>query len=184
MYKQLVDNLLKCPSEDNMSLLINYVDTKEISPSDTAYLSQILALSGEKLSHRTDNGIDVASTGGPSSLSTLLVPLFLRTLNKTIPKLAVPGRPAGGIDVLATLPSYKIKLLPEEIIDCLDECGYAHFIAGEIFTPLDASFFSYRQHVGAQQKIPLVVASILAKKVAVSISQVGLDIRGTVKKIV
>ena len=50
---------------------------------------------------------DVASTGGPGSLSTLLPPFVLSTLGCNVVKLGVPGRSAGAIDSLATLPGRK-----------------------------------------------------------------------------
>ncbi len=58
---------------------------------------------------------DVASTGGPSSLSTLLSPLFLRAGGAVVPKLGVPGRPAGGIDCLAQIPGYRTELSAQEV---------------------------------------------------------------------
>ncbi len=176
-FRQITAKVSSEPSETNMSYLIKYMNTYGIDPSDVAYLATKMADSGSKISPYAQNGIDVASTGGPSSLSTLLVPIYLRALNRVVPKLAVPGRPAGGVDVLATLPGYRVHLTPSEVISCLDECGYVHYIANERYVPLDAKLFVYRQRVGAQQSTPLIIASILAKKLAVSLSDVGLDIR-------
>ena len=120
---------------------------------------------------------DVASTGGPASLSTLLCPLYLRDLGFVVPKLGVPGRPAGGIDVLAQVPGYQVELDATEMFRVLDRCGYAHFLAGPEFAPLDAALFRYRQKAGAQNVTALAVASILAKKIACGLNLAGLDVR-------
>jgi len=176
-FRHITAKLSSEPSETNMSYLIKYIDNHDIKHSDVAFLATKMADSGIKISPYAQNAIDVASTGGPSSLSTLLVPIYLRVLNRVVPKLAVPGRPAGGIDVLATLPGYRVHLAPNEVMRCLDECGYVHFLADERYVPLDARLFAYRQRVGAQQSIPLIIASILAKKLAVNLREVGLDIR-------
>ena len=120
---------------------------------------------------------DLASTGGPSSLSTVLGPLYLRSLGWSVPKLGVPGRPAGGIDILAQVPGYQIRLMRKEVKKCIERCGYAHFLADESHAPLDARFFRFRQTVGAQNIPELAIGSILAKKVAVGLERAGLDVR-------
>jgi pyrimidine-nucleoside phosphorylase len=120
---------------------------------------------------------DLASTGGPTSLSTLLGPLYLRSYGLLIPKLGVPGRPAGGIDVLAQLPGYRITFTSREIRDVLTKCGYVHFLADDNFAPLDALLFRYRQKVGSQDVPFLAVASLLAKKIASGVKIAGLDVR-------
>src|SRR4029077_1859721 len=59
----------------------------------------------------------------------------------------------------------------------LSKCGYAHFLAGDVFAPLDAALFRYRQTVGAQDVPPLAIASLLAKKIACGVKFAGLDVR-------
>lgn len=120
---------------------------------------------------------DLASTGGPSSLSTVLGPLYLRSLDWSVPKLGVPGRPAGGVDILAQVPGYQIRLTRKEVKKCIEKCGYVHFLADEIHAPLDARFFRFRQTVGAQNLPELAIGSILAKKIAVGLERAGLDVR-------
>jgi thymidine phosphorylase len=101
----------------------------------------------------------------------------LRAYGVFVPKLGVPGRPAGGIDVLAQIPGYRIRLSAPEVMVILLRCGYAHFLAGDVFAPLDAGFFRYRQKVGAQHVPALAIASLLAKKIACGVKLSGLDVR-------
>ena len=95
----------------------------------------------------------------------------------TVPKLGVPGRPAGGIDVLATIPGYQVDLSRERVLQCLKECNYAHFLADTDFVPLDARMFRIRQRVGEQENPILVTASLVSKKIAASVTHVRLDVR-------
>ena len=83
-FRQITAKVSSEPSETNMSYLIKYMNTYGIDPSDVAYLATKMADSGSKISPYAQNGIDVASTGGPSSLSTLLVPIYLRSLNRVV----------------------------------------------------------------------------------------------------
>lgn len=149
------------------------------TPDDVARLGLALASSGERLSWPLGSGItaDVASTGGPGSLSTLIAPIALRALGNRVPKMAVPGRPAGSIDTLGTLPGYRTRLSPREVRDQMASVGFAHFQADERFAPMDADLFSYRRAVGAVDIPMLVAASLLSKKIAVGVQRVGLDVR-------
>lgn len=145
-------------------------------PESVALLAHALAKSGQMLGPYCSSA-DVASTGGPSSLSTLLCPLYLRHLGFVVPKLGVPGRPAGGVDVLALVPGYSTDLAPSEIDRAILDAGYAHFMGGDRFAPLDARLFAYRQQHGAQQVPALVAASLISKKLAVGLSRAGVEVR-------
>jgi len=142
-----------------------------------AELAISLADSGRKLPRRSALAADVASTGGPSSLSTLLCPLFLRAAGLEVPKLGVPGRPAGGIDCLAQIAGYKSGLTDQELGAVLRAAGYAHFLAAGRYAPLDARVFKLRQLHGFQEVPTLVAASLLSKKLAVGVATAGLDVR-------
>ncbi|WNZ80837.1 hypothetical protein [Pseudomonas sp. P105] len=142
-----------------------------------AQLAKIYVDSGELYLPGSDLVADVASTGGPSSLSTLLCPLFLRSAGLAVPKLGVPGRPAGGIDSLAQVDGYRAGLSSADLVNIMQTTGYAHFLADGRYAPLDARVFKLRQLHGAQQVPTLVVASLLSKKIAVGVKLAGLDVR-------
>ncbi len=158
--------------------LISYVLSHEIANEEIAQLATTLARSGQvfQFPPGAPTG-DIASTGGPSSLSTLLGPLYLVALGLRVPKVGVPGRPAGGIDVMAQVPGYKVQLADQEVYRCVEECGFVHFLADGRNAPLDALLFAYRRRNAVPDLPPLVIASLLAKKVAAGVRRVGLDIR-------
>jgi len=173
-----VNRLTHDQSTDALKSVIHLF--KEKYPSDpeaAAVLANVLAASGKTLQVTSFLTADVASTGGPSSLSTLLSPLYLRAAGLTVPKLGVPGRPAGGIDCLAQIPNYTTCLTTTQVLSVLASGGYAHFLAQGEFAPLDGHMFSLRQSCGAQEIPSLVAASLLAKKIAVDVKIAGLDIR-------
>lgn len=164
-------------SAEAVAAFVEHVAMQDLADDEVAETARVLADSGPSLKLSGAMTGDVASTGGPSSLSTLLGPLYLRSLGFTVPTLAVPGRPAGGIDVLATIPGYETALGASEAEEVLGRGGHAHLMAGDTWAPLDAATFAYRQRVGAQQYPALVIASLLAKKVATGVTHVGLDVR-------
>lgn len=155
-------------------------DVAQNNPRDAelaAKLAVVLAESGSKFRRQNADTADVASTGGPSSLSTLLCPLFLRVGGLEVPKLGVPGRPAGGIDCLAQIAGYKTELDDSELEAAMNRAGYAHFLSADRFAPLDARVFKLRQKHGFQEVPTLVAASLLSKKIAVGVRTAGLDVR-------
>lgn len=136
------------------------------------------ALAGSGTCRQTGaSSADVASTGGPSSLSTLLCPLHLVTAGLTVPKIGVVGRPAGGVDVLATIPGYRAALSSDEFERVLSTARYAHTIAGQTWAPADAILFRLRQEQGTQAVPALAIASLLAKKLAGGVGVAGLEAR-------
>jgi thymidine phosphorylase len=174
----LLDSLSNVSSDEELTYFITNV--KEKYPYDAGIassLAQILANSGDVLSFNQGFTADVASTGGPTSLSTLLCPLFLRAVDSIVPKLAVSGRPAGGIDCLGQIKGYKVYLNKMEAISVLESCKYAHFLASTDFSPLDGRMFKLRKRFSALNVPTLVVASLLAKKISVGVRYIGLDVR-------
>lgn len=168
-------------ADDADDELLRFIErVRSESPADAgvaAELASVLARSGESLAPASEAAVDVASTGGPSSLTTLLCPLYLRVAGCLVPKLGVPGRPAGGVDCLAQLPGYRTVLSGEELREVLEAAGYAHFEAAGRFAPFDARLFRLRQRHGAQAVPTLVCASLVAKKIAVGVRRAGLDVR-------
>jgi pyrimidine-nucleoside phosphorylase len=170
--------LFRNPSDDDIRTVITTVASQ--FPRDAtvaAELATLLAASGERLSVHGAVVADVASTGGPASLSTLLPPLLLRAAGAIVPKLGVPGRPAGGIDCLAQIPGYRTELSLREIEKIVNGSGYAHFLAKGEMAPLDGRMFKLRQAMNAQTVPTLVTSSLLSKKLAVGVKYAGLDVR-------
>ncbi len=159
---------------DTMRAVIEHAS--DADDDSIARLARVLAESGRVASSRPSS-CDVASTGGPSSLTTLLSPLFLRELGYVVPKVGVPGRPAGAIDVLATIPGYRISFSNAEFSTKLDEAGFCHALAADDLAPLDGRLFALRKQLGAIAVAPLVIASLVSKKIAVGLEHVVLDVR-------
>jgi pyrimidine-nucleoside phosphorylase len=165
-------------SEADFADVVSAAREGSAGPQDVAGLASHLANSGERLVWPGNTRVtDVASTGGPGSLSTLLTPFALVAAGCRVVKLGVPGRPAGAIDVLGTLPGYQTHLSADDVRAVLAQASFAHFLADERFAPLDAALFAYRRKAGAVAVPVLAAASLLAKKLAVGVTHVGLDVR-------
>jgi thymidine phosphorylase len=143
---------------------------------EVASLARTLADSGIRL-EPDSRAADVSSTGGPSSLSTILAPLILAENGMLAVKLGVPGRPAGGLDVMANVPGFQSVLDEEGVQRALAASRVAHFAAADWWTPLDGVFFEHRKSIGALDVPELVIASLLSKKLAVGLTSATVDVR-------
>ena len=119
---------------------------------------------------------DIASTGGPGSLTTLLCPLHLVQIGYSVAKVGVPGRPAGAIDSLGTLAGYATSLDSGEVASVIEHASFASTLPTH-FAPADGALFSYRQRHGAQAVPALVIASLLSKKLAVGLTSFVIEVR-------
>ena len=161
-------------SEDYLASIVDKYDRENVSDDDLIELIISIAKSGD-IFDIPDYAYDFASTGGPSSLSTLLVPLYIYGNGLNVVNLAVPGRPAGAVDVLAQIPNYDLntnKLRGERHSNF-----YIHLAASERFVPLDKQLFEYRKEHNKVNVPNLVIASILSKKLASGAKAIGLDVR-------
>lgn len=169
----LFDNTI---SDLEMEKICSFVKNSKFNENKIAELTKALAQSGEILKFSNYNTADVPSTGGPSSLSTIISPLILKEYF-AVPKLGIVGRPAGGVDVLAQIQGYNLKLSKKQIYEIIDKTQYCHFISNNQFAPLDSKLFKYRSENGFKNVPALVIASLLSKKIAVDIKNVCLDVR-------
>lgn len=160
-------------NEEKLKDIIRKFETQEIEDTDIINLINEIVASGEQLSFPT-SVYDFASTGGPSSLSTLLVPLYLFASGCNVVDLAVPGRPAGAIDVLAQIDGYDTT--PKPNIVC-ESSTYFHIEAGDKIAPLDKELYQVRKKYNKVNIPNMAIASLLSKKVACGAKIIGLDVR-------
>lgn len=177
-FDQILERIAADPADDSLDAVIAAARERDLDDGQIAALAETLAKSGDVLTFADSaKTADIASTGGPASLTTLLCPLFLRCFGALVPKLGVPGRPAGAVDVLSLISGYRVVLTTQELLNAIDTCGYAHCVASDRHAPLDAALFKRRQHLGASAIPALAIASLLSKKLAMSVRAVGLDVR-------
>ena len=175
-FYSVLENFRFSPDNENMGQLCSIIKTSQINEDKIADLTKVLAESGKTLSFPDHNTADIPSTGGPSSLSTIIAPLILKKYF-TVPKLGIVGRPAGGVDVLSQIEGFNLKLTEREIYKIIDKTQYCHFISNNQFTPLDSKLFTFRSENNFKDIPSLVIASLLAKKAALNVKNVCLDIR-------
>lgn len=142
-------------------------------------LTSRLANSGERWAWPEDihPRVDVPSTGGPCSLTTLICPYILAANGCFVPKLSVPGSVAGAIDVLGVIEGFQVQLEFPEMLSALRHARIAHSENTDRLAPADGALFRVRSEVGKKGVPALVVASLLSKTLAVACGSAVFDIR-------
>jgi pyrimidine-nucleoside phosphorylase len=123
--------------------------------------------------------IDKHSTGGVGDkVSLVLAPLWAE-LGKRVPMISGRGlgHTGGTLDKLESIAGYRTDLADEELAEVLAEVGC--FISGQTrsVAPADRVLYALRNEVCTVESVPLIVGSILSKKLAEGVQTLVLDVK-------
>jgi thymidine phosphorylase len=142
-------------------------------------LCRSLAASGDNVCLPSELApfIDVPSSGGPASLTTLLCPLLIASFGFHVPKLSATGSIAGGIDTMAIIPGFRANLSGAAFVTALRRSRFAHAEPSKTFCPADKNLVRKRRAAKMMENPKLATASLLAKKLATPNTQAVFDFR-------
>ncbi len=151
--------------------------------------TDLMTNSGAKLPRKLGDGffVDKHSTGGVGDKpSLLLVPLVISVANRLWGKgrLRIPmmsgrglGHSGGTLDKLDSIPGFRSKLVRDEAMKLFDENHYVMMGQTEDLAPADRRLYSLRDVTATVESLPLIVSSILSKKLAESLDGLVLDVK-------
>jgi pyrimidine-nucleoside phosphorylase len=123
--------------------------------------------------------VDKHSTGGVGDKVSLALAPLVASCGVPVPMVSGRGlgHTGGTIDKLSAIPGYRTALTRDEFVLVLRDCGFAMAAAGEWLAPADARMYRTRDVTGTVESIPLITASILAKKLAEGIDALVMDVK-------
>ena len=159
-----------------MAILLNGMTNKE-----TKYLTQEMCTSGEILNLDKIDGIvvDKHSTGGVGDKVSLILAPIIASLGGKIAKMSGHGLgfTGGTIDKLQTIKNFNTELTSKEFIEKVNEHGIAIMSQSKNITPADKKLYALRDVTGTVNSMPLIVSSIMSKKLATGADAILLDVK-------
>ncbi len=152
-----------------------------LDDGEAVALTQAMTRSGHRMSWPGIEGpfVDKHSTGGVGDkVSLVLAPLWA-ALGRKVPMISGRGlgHTGGTLDKLEAIPGYRVDLDDSELRRILGDVGC--FISGQTasLAPADRILYALRNETQTVECIPLIVASILSKKLAEGLDQLVLDVK-------
>ena len=158
-----------------------FVYTQGMNEDEMVALTLAMADSGHRLTWSGLDGYfaDKHSTGGVGDkVSLILAPLWA-TLGIKVPMISGRGlgHTGGTLDKLEAIPGYQVTIPEDKLHAMLSSVGC--FICGQTDTlaPADKILYALRNETSTVPSIPLIVASILSKKLAEGIDKLVMDVK-------
>lgn len=152
-----------------------------LGEDETAWLTEALAFSGRTLdlSELPRPWVDKHSTGGVGDKTSLVLLPLLASCDVTIVKMSGRGLgvTGGTVDKLESIPGFDSDLSPEQMIAQAREIGLAITGQSPELAPADKVLYALRDVTGTTRSIPLLVSSILSKKLAAGAQTIVLDVK-------
>lgn len=148
---------------------------------ETAALALAMRDSGDQLSWPsiTRPIVDKHSTGGVGDNVSLILAPLMAACGLAVPMISGRGlgHTGGTLDKLESIPGYQIEIDQARLQSIIENVGCAIVGPTGNLAPADKRIYAIRDVTGTVESLPLITASILAKKLAAGLQSLVLDVK-------
>lgn len=168
-------------AEEQMAALLMAIVWRGMADGELAVWTDAMIASGTRI----DLGalgrptVDKHSTGGVGDkISLVLVPL-VAVFGAVVPQMSGRGlgHTGGTLDKMDAIAGWRSDLSPGEMLAVLDDVGCVITAASTEIVPADRRLYALRDVTATVESIPLVVSSIMSKKIAEGTGSLLLDVK-------
>ncbi len=164
-----------------MSAFAMAVFFRGMSPNETEQLTAAMMQSGRVLTYPAGSPpkVDKHSTGGIGDKVSLVLAPLLACDEVWVPMVSGRGLgiTGGTLDKLESIPGFNVNLDEARALRQLEKIGV--FMIGQTadICPADKKLYALRDVTGTVPSQPLIVASIMSKKLAENLDRLVLDVK-------
>lgn len=163
------------------SALLMAIYYKGMNFRETADLTFAVRDSGQKLDFSAIDGIrvDKHSTGGVGDKTSLVIAPLVASLGVKVAKMSGRGlgHTGGTIDKLEAIPGFCTDISEDKFLDIVNEIGVCIVGQNKDLAPADKKLYALRDVTATVDSWPLVVSSIMGKKLAADDDCIVLDVK-------
>lgn len=164
-----------------MSAFLMAVCLRGMVPEETADLTRVMVETGQVLEFPAEGGglVDKHSTGGVGDLVSLPLAPLAAAAGLRVPMISGRGlgHTGGTLDKLESIPGLRTDLGMAAFGRLLMTVGFAMGGQTGALAPADRLMYALRDVTATVESVPLIVSSILSKKVAEGIGALVLDVK-------
>src|SRR3989440_3759444 len=164
-----------------MSALAMAVFFRGMTSAETHHLTEAMMRSGRVLRYPEGSPpkIDKHSTGGVGDKVSLVLAPLLACDEVWVPMISGRGLgiTGGTLDKLESIPGFNVNLDEKRALKQLEKIGVFMIGQTEDICPADKKLYALRDVTGTVPSQPLIVASIMSKKLAENLDRLVLDVK-------
>jgi pyrimidine-nucleoside phosphorylase len=166
---------------EQLAAMLMAICLQGMTDDETRWLTGAMLESGDswRLADEVPGLVDKHSTGGVGDTVSLVMAPLLSSLGVPVAMMAGRGlgHSQGTLDKLDAVPGFSCDRNRAEALGLIDRCGVAIVAQNDTIVPADRVLYALRDVTGTVPSLPLIVGSIMSKKLALGAQSLVLDVK-------